>query len=84
MSEERPAQTPATKARLPFDPAPFGGAVRSGALVLYSLLTIGLAVFALYMGVVGGHSFAGGYVAAPAIGAMWFALRVFMILGSRK
>jgi hypothetical protein len=25
-----------------------------------------------------------GWVAAPAIGALWFGLRLFMILGSRR
>ncbi len=84
MSEETPSELPRTKARLPFEPRPFGSALRGGALVVYSLLALGLAAFAVYMGVVAGHPVTSGYVAAPAIGALWFGLRLFMIMGSRK
>jgi len=83
MSERRPPlQRP--KARLPFEEKPFGGAVQRGALFLYSVLTVGLSGVALYMALVVGHPLTSGFVAGPAIGALWFALRLFMIWGSRR
>ena len=84
MTNEPPTGDGRTKGRLPFDPQPFGGAARGGAILMYSLLTLGLAALAVYMAVVAGRALTSGYVAAPAIGAVWFGLRVFMILGSRK
>lgn len=58
--------------------------MRGGALFLYAMVTLGLAALAVYMGVIAGHPLTSGYVAAPVIGALWFGLRLFMILGSRK
>lgn len=83
MSEERPPSLPRPKARLPFEPKPFGGAVQRGAVLIYGVLTAGLIGLALYMGLVVGHPLMSGYVAAPAVGAAWFGLRLFMVLGSK-
>ncbi len=58
--------------------------VRRVAIVVYGVLVAGLAGVTLYMSVFANHELTSPYVAAPAIGALWFALRVFMILGSRK
>jgi len=60
------------------------GGVRQGAVLLYALVTIALVSVAVYMGVVEQRPVLSGWVAAPAIGALWFGLRLFMILGSRK
>jgi hypothetical protein len=68
---------------LPFDPNPFGRPLQRGALYLYAVLALGLAGVAVYMAVVVGHALTSGYVAAPAIGALWFGLRLFMMLGKR-
>jgi hypothetical protein len=84
VSEERPPDWPRPKARLPFEQKPFGGAARSGALFVYAVLTVGLAGLALYMALIVGHRLTSAYVAGPAIGALWFGLRLFMIWGSRS
>lgn len=55
---------------------------KNGALFLYGELTIALLGLALYMALVERQPLMSGYVAAPAIGAMWFALRLFMTWGS--
>jgi hypothetical protein len=85
VSEERPPQNglPRRKGRLPFEENPFGSAVQRGAFFVYGALTVGLLGVALYMAMVVGHPLTSAYVAGPAIGALWFALRVFMIWGSK-
>jgi hypothetical protein len=86
VSEPEPPreELPRTRSRLPFEEKPFGGAVQRGAVLLYGVLTVGLIGLALYMWQVVGHPLVSGYVAAPAIGAIWFGLRLFMMLGSRN
>jgi hypothetical protein len=49
---------------------------------MYAIATVGLAGLALYMALVEGHEPMSAYVAGPAIGAVWFALRTFMTWGS--
>lgn len=85
MSTEPPSrpELPRVKARLPFDPNAFNRPVHRGAVFLYAVLTLGLAGVAVYMAVVVGHALTSGYVAGPAIGAVWFGLRLFMMLGKR-
>ena len=70
--------------RTPHQPISLGGTMQRGALFVYAVLALGLAGLAVYMGLVAGRPLVSGYVAAPAIGALWFGLRLFMILGSRK
>lgn len=84
MSDAEPPRDGRAKGRLPFEEKPFGGAVQRGAVLLYGVLTAGLVGLALYMWQVVGHPLVSGYVAAPAIGAVWFGLRLFMMMGSRK
>ncbi len=67
-----------------YQPIGLSGAMRPWAVAVYGLLAVGMAGFAVYMNTVEHHPLASPYVAGPAIGALWFALRVFMILGSRK
>jgi hypothetical protein len=74
---------PRVKGRLPFDPKAFDRPVQRGALFLYGMLTAGLAGLAVYMATIVGHALTSAYVAAPAIGALWFGLRLFMMLGKR-
>lgn len=84
MSEERPPDLPKRR-RLDIErPIGVGGMVQNGAIVMYALTTIALLGLALYMAVVEQRPLMSGWVAAPAIGAIWFGLRLFMILGSRK
>lgn len=85
MTDNRtPPPLPRTKSRLPFDPDAFSRAPRQGAaLVVYGVLTIGLAALAAYMALVEQRPLASGYVAGPAIGAAWFALRLFMSFAPR-
>lgn len=58
--------------------------MRQGMVFVYAALAVGLAGLAVYMGLVAGRPLVSGYVAAPAIGALWFGLRLFMMLGARR
>lgn len=62
---------------------PFGGnALKSGRLVIYGAVTLVLAGLAVYNAFVQLMPLTSPYVIAPAIGAAWFALRLFMIWSS--
>jgi hypothetical protein len=77
-------ELPRVKARLPFDPNAFGKrAQRSGSAYIYAVITAVLVGAGVYMNVIVGHPLLSGYVLAPAIGALWFGLRLFMMLGKR-
>jgi hypothetical protein len=52
--------------------------------MIYALITVALVAVALYMALIEQRPLMSGWVAAPAIGALWFGLRLFMILGSRR
>ena len=80
MSEERPDDAPK---RTRYEPISLSGAARGGMLAIYALAALGFVGVAVYMSATG-RGLMSPYVIAPAIGALWFALRVFMILGSRK
>ena len=87
MSEERPepeAPAPAWRTRQPLTISPFGGAGRGAMTIVYAVLAVGLTGFALYMGLGERHPLTSAQVAAPAIGAAWFALRLMMMLGPRS
>ena len=58
--------------------------MQRGMAFVYGLLAVGLGGLAVYMGLVAGHPPGSGYVVGPAIGALWFGLRLFVTLGSRK
>jgi hypothetical protein len=74
---------PTVKSRLPFDPNPFGRTVQRGTIYIYAVIVAVLIGIAVYMRTVVGHPLFSGYVLAPAIGALWFGLRLFMLLGKR-
>ena len=84
MSEERPSNVPPRRKLDVEQPIGIGGFARNGAVVMYTLVTVALVGIAFYMAVVEQRPLMSGWVAAPAIGAVWFGLRLFMILGSRK
>lgn len=64
---------------------PLGGSnVRRGAVWVYAALTLSLVGVALYMALVEQRELASGYVAGPAIGALWFGLRLFMVSTKRQ
>lgn len=77
------APLPQVRSRLPFDPNPFGRTVQRGTLYIYAVITAVLIGVAIYMHSAVGHPLFSGYVFAPAIGALWFGLRLFMMLGKR-
>lgn len=84
MSEPRlPPPLPRTKTRLPFEPAPFARAARNGAPVVYGVLVVVCLGVAAYMKLVMHMPLMSGYVIAPAIGSLWFALRLFMSWAAR-
>ena len=72
------------RSRLPVEMNPFGGAMKRGAVLLYGLLTVGLIGLAAYMALVRGLPLTSGYVAAPAVGAIWPALRHFVTMAPRR
>lgn len=87
MSEDKPSERgapPRVKGRLPFEaPKAPGASMRQGALLVYGVLVLGLIGVALYMALVEKMPLTSPWVAAPAIGSLWFVLRLFMIWGSR-
>jgi hypothetical protein len=84
VSEERPpGLTPRRKLDVE-QPIGVGNFAKQGAIAIYALAAIILAGVAVYMAVVEQRPLMSGWIAAPAIGAVWFGLRLFMILGSRK
>jgi hypothetical protein len=84
VSEERPPNLPPRRKLDIEQPIGVGGFAKQGAVVMYAFVTLALVGIALYMAVVEQRPLMSGWVAAPAIGAVWFGLRLFMILGSRK
>ena len=78
-----PGSTPRRKLDVE-QPIGIGGFAKNGAAAVYGLSALILAGIAVYMAVVEQRPLMTGWVAAPAIGAVWFGLRLFMILGSRK
>ncbi len=80
---DKPPHLPGTRSRLPFEPQPFKGGLRRGAVFIYGVLAVGLAGLAVYMGVLQHHPLTSPYVLAPGVGAIWFALRLFMTLAPR-
>jgi hypothetical protein len=86
VSDEQSPQKglPRTETRLPFKaPDGPGRGFKTASLVFYAVLVAGLIGLTLYMALAVGHPLTSAYVAGPAIGALWFALRLFMIWGSR-
>lgn len=87
MSERgTPPPLPRVKTRLPFEQRPLrpgGGGLRGASLVVYAVLALGLAGLAVYNSMVAGLPLMSGYVIAPAVGAAWFGLRLFMSLAPR-
>jgi hypothetical protein len=62
---------------------PLGGsALNNGRLLIYGAVALVLAVLAGYNALVQLMPLTSPYVIAPAIGAVWFALRLFMIWSS--
>ncbi len=86
MSEDGPPELPRIKARLPFAQSgtKLGAGARRAGFAIYSALTLGLIGVAAYMGAVAGHPLTSPYVVAPAIGATWFGLRLFMTLAPKS
>jgi len=80
VSEERPSALPRVKARLPFEPiqSPLTG--QSGKLFMLAVLMAACAAAAGYMALVQRMPWSDMRVIAPAIGAFWFGLRIFMNL----
>ena len=84
--EKKPpyAGLPRVKGRLPFEaPRAPGAAMKQSALIVYGALVVGLIGLALYMALVEKLALTSPWVAAPAIGSLWFGLRLFMVWGSR-
>lgn len=69
--------------RLPIE-EPLNIGMRFGPVLLYGSLALALAIVAAYGALVGHYPLMSGYVIAPAIGALWFGLRLFMTLNTRK
>ena len=84
MSDTPPPNVPPRRKLDIEKPIGMGGVARQGGVVIYGLVTAALVGVALYMALVQQRPLMSGWVAAPAIGAVWFGLRLFMLLGSRK
>lgn len=70
------------KKRRPFEDtiSPMQNAATSARLFLLAALTVAFAAVAGYMALVEHRPLTSAYVIAPAIGALWFAVRLFMQL----
>lgn len=82
---EKPPPLYRPQRRQSYEPQRIGGAsnVRRVGGVVYAILALLLAGVAVYMAVIERHPLASPYVAAPAVGAAWFALRLFMTMAPR-
>lgn len=76
-------QSPHGARRARLEPLRVGAVMRSSALWMYAGLAVFLLALAAWMATLGQRELTSMYVAAPAIGALWFALRVFMMLGRK-
>ena len=87
MSDDKPPERsplPRVKGRLPFDmPKAPGVSMKQGALLVYGAMVAALLGVAAYMALIEGMPLTSPWVAAPAIGSLWFVLRLFMVWGSR-
>ena len=81
MSDTPPPALPPRK-KLAVEQQLGGRTLQSGKLLIYALVAVVLAVLAAYNATVNQLEFTSPYVIAPAIGAAWFALRLFMIWSS--
>jgi hypothetical protein len=81
---QRPGWLP--KARLPFDPtlSPGGGkGGQAAVLVIYAVAFVMMAGAAAFMLVRRGHAFTEPHVLIPALGAVWFLVRIIMVARPR-
>lgn len=81
MSAEPPTNLPPRR-KLAVEQPLGGKAAVGGRVLIYLAVTLVLAGLAGYNALVQHLPLTSPYVAAPAIGALWFALRLFMIWGS--
>lgn len=82
----KPTPTGWAKRRLPFDDKPNAAlteATKKTVPLFYGAMALGLAGLAVFMSAVQHMPLMSAYVIAPAIGAAWFGLRVFMMLNPR-
>ena len=56
---------------------------RPAQMWFFAIVASGCAAAALYMGFIVGHPLTSPYVVAPGVGALWFALRLFMLLAPK-
>jgi len=84
VTDERPPSPPPRQKLDIEQPIGMGSFAKNSAAAIYGFSALILAGVAVYMAVVEQRPLMTGWVAAPAIGAVWFGLRLFMILGSRK
>jgi hypothetical protein len=85
VSEEKPPEIPRVKTRLPFDEHAFSRKrnAQRGSAYLSAVLFVVFVGLTYYMAVVVGHPVMSPYVLGPALGVMWFGLRLFMMIVPR-
>ena len=79
MSDASPSPNLPPRKKLAVERQLAGAALNSGKLMIYALITVVLAGLAAYNALVHQMDWTSPYVIAPAVGAVWFALRLFMI-----
>lgn len=82
MNDASPPEPPRPRVR--FEPIRFSVAAGGARVAIYGAIVVVMVALAGYMILIEGHPFASPYAIGPAIGALWFGLRLFMILSSRK
>lgn len=81
MSDTSPPNLPPRR-KLDIEQPLGGNALKSGKLMIYTVIAVVLGGLAAYNALVQHLDLTSPYVIAPAIGAVWFALRLFMIWSS--
>ncbi|HVY83655.1 MAG TPA: hypothetical protein VG943_00865 [Caulobacterales bacterium] len=71
------------KKRLPFEQTPSKLAGNRGKLFLFAAITLACAAAAGYGALVAHYPITDMRVIAPGVGALWFALRIFMLTTPR-
>ncbi|HWA00875.1 MAG TPA: hypothetical protein VG841_11240 [Caulobacterales bacterium] len=88
MSDPKTPDPPETKialgkTRLPFERRPSQAKGNVGKIALFALIAVGCAGAAGYGALVAHFPLTDMRVIAPGVGALWFALRIFMLTTPR-
>jgi len=79
MSDASPPPNLPPRKKLTIEQPMTGASLQTAKLLIYATIAVVLAGLAFYNAVINAMAWTSPYVIAPAVGAVWFALRLFMI-----